>query len=114
MVGKTEPHLMQDRVRFEIITTYCGCLPCLLMAVTNVHATIQHVVEGKRLGHQFTYGSCTYHHLGIYHPPYPSIERLGPSLFDGRKPFEEHFGSERSLVELATRLDRRTRDGVGG
>jgi len=100
MVGKTEPILAADRERFEIITTYCGCLPCLLMGVPNVHATIQHVVAGKRLGHQYTWGGCVWHHLGYTSDPYCTEEMRGPSLAFGRTPFEDCFGTEESLVEL--------------
>ena len=85
-----------------VITRYCGCLPCLLMGLKDVHATIEHVTEnGRRIGgeeqHQWTIGLCEWHHFGV---PWEGMtvaglqKQLGPSLALGRTVFEEAFGDE--------------------
>lgn len=98
VVGRTAPILRRDEQRFRVIQAI-GCLPCLMVGDAGVPATIQHVSRGyKRVGgagqHQQTYGSCTWHHLG-YAP-----KRRGPSLADGRRPFEMYFAPEEDLIRL--------------
>lgn len=109
MVGKTKPIKPRDQLRFRIICDYMGCLCCALdersagyeeIALT----TIEHVTEhGRRLPdeHQATIGLCPWHHQGI---PWNTMTKkkmlliLGPSLADGRKPFEAHYGDEVNVL----------------
>ena len=102
MVGKTAPIRAHDAERMETIAKYCGCLPCLLVGLLDVHTTIEHVTEaGRRVGndeqHQHTIGLCDWHHFGTCRGEQTrqkiSGDR-GPSLAWGRRTFEEHFGDE--------------------
>ena len=104
MVGKTAPIKAREARRMEVITTYCGCLPCLLMGYTDVHTSIEHVTErGRRLPdeHRHTIGLCVWHHFG-YRRNHKTLswmaEQFGPSLTMGRIPFEEHFGDEVGIL----------------
>lgn len=97
MVGKTQAATRAQKARMDQIKMNCGCLPCLLKNLANVHCTVQHVVEGgKRLGHDFTYGSCLWHHMG---PEYAENRMPGPSLANNKREFVAAFGTERQLVQ---------------
>lgn len=86
----------------EIIAKHCGCLPCLLKGISDVHTTVEHVTEaGRRVGndeqHQWTIGLCVWHHFGRTSSSAHRnliIQSFGPCLADGRKPFEDYFGDE--------------------
>jgi hypothetical protein len=98
MVGKTKRPTSAEKKRMSLIgEQYFGCLPCRLEKsnYAPVLATVQHVVEGgKRLGHNYTYGLCCWHHFG--HDPM----RMGPSLALNKHTYVRRYGSERMLVEL--------------
>ncbi len=103
MVGKTPRILKDERKRLETIKLYCGCLPCLLMGHLDRHSTIEHVTEnGRRVGvksdeHKNTIGLCMWHHFGVCDAGQSKANmaiEYGPSLFGGRRIFEEHFGDE--------------------
>jgi len=99
MVGATIPPTKAEKDRMNWIgQQYGGCIPCLLSFRPQREATVQHVVEGKRLGHMFTYGGCVWCHLG--NPP----ELPTPSLAAGKKTFQSHFGAETMLCDLQTFL----------
>ena len=100
MVGKTKAPTPEEQNRMSWISQQYGCcIPCLLSNRPQRAATVQHVVEGrKRLGHESTYGSCVWCHLG--QPP----ELPSPSLQHGKKIFQAHFGSETMLCDLQTFL----------
>lgn len=105
MVGKTAPIRRQDEIRFKVIREYTGCLCCMLdrhdSAFEEIsQTTIEHVTDrGRRLAdeHQATIGLCPWHHQAT---PWTGLDPremnriLGPSLANGRKPFEEHYGDE--------------------
>ncbi len=102
MVGETAPIRPKDKRRFLIIKSHCGCLCCLLMGWLDVHATIEHITEaGRRKGHHASLGLCGWHHFGYCHKgtrsDYMTAE-FGPSLANGRKPFEDHFGDEVAVL----------------
>jgi hypothetical protein len=90
----------------ETISQYCGCLPCLLVGITDVHTTIEHVTEaGRRVGgeeqHQHTIGLCEWHHFARLHGGLTRQQASGihgPSLAWGRKTFEEFFGDELKVL----------------
>ena len=102
MVGRTAPIRPIDEHRFEVIREHCGCLTCLIRARLNIRCTVEHVTDaGRRVGgsaqHQYTVGLCEWCHLGW--PPEGMLTGqattiLGPSLANGRKPFEEAYGDE--------------------
>lgn len=63
--------------------------------------TQQHVTEGgRRLGEEYSYGSCEYHHLGkqIEGWSRQQMYHYGPSFAHGRKSFEERYGDERYIL----------------
>lgn len=105
MVGKTAPIRRQDEVRFVVIREFCGCLCCAIELYSSCRedialTTIEHVTDrGRRLEdeHQATIGLCPWHHQAV---PWNGVSKqemrdaLGPSLADGRRTFEEHFGDE--------------------
>jgi len=73
------------------------------MGFLDRHISIEHVTEsGFRVGkdslqHEASIGLCTWHHYGRCRSStvrQRMIGEFGPSLADGRKPFEEHFGDE--------------------
>jgi len=105
MVGKTAPIRNKDRIRFQVIREHTGCICCLIELRDAGYeeislTTIEHVTDrGRRLEdeHQATIGLCPWHHLGV---PWSGMQSrdmtgtLGPSLANGRRPFEEHYGDE--------------------
>lgn len=105
VVGKTAPIRRRDEVRFYVIRYYTGCLCCAIELYNSCRedvslTTIEHVTNhGRRLEdqHQATIGLCPWHHQAV---PWNGLSKkemrniLGPSLADGRRPFEEHFGDE--------------------
>lgn len=104
MVGKVVPATKAEREHQDIIKTYCGCLPCLLEGRFDIHATIQHVSEGrKRLGQDMVWGGCIWHHMA---QPWPGctedymLYQHGPSLMGHHRQFNETYGGERLLVEV--------------
>lgn len=103
MVGKTPRVLKNERLRLDKIKTYCGCLACLLMGHLDRHTTIEHVTEsGRRIGvksdqHANTIGLCLWHHFAVCDAGQTKADmgdEFGPSLAQGRKLFENHFGDE--------------------
>lgn len=103
MVGKTPRVLKNERLRLANIKEYCGCLPCLLMGHPDRHTTIEHVTEnGRRVGvksdqHANTIGLCLWHHFGACDHGLQKqfmTDEYGPSLAQGRRLFENHFGDE--------------------
>ena len=93
-----------DKDRMGLIKSNMPCLPCILKANKVRLPSVQHLVEGrKRLGHQFTYASCEWHHFGMNHGTMTRqdmIEMLGPSLAHGKRAYQEFFGLERLLVSI--------------
>jgi hypothetical protein len=81
--------------------TEVGCLLCLLKRQER-RGTVQHVTEGgRRLGHDYTYSSCPWHHQGVKEHGWSMQEMmgaLGPSFAHGRKNFEEVYGDERNVL----------------
>lgn len=96
MVGKTKAATADEKRRMTILKENVPCIPCLIEYGLPVLPTIQHVSRGyKRLGHGFTWSGCGWHHLGLE----PRMD--GPSLANGRKPFERRYGPEEFLVRCA-------------
>ena len=103
MVGKTARRTKSDNERIEFVKLYMGCLPCILCSYLDSHADYHHVVEGqRRLGHEYGYGACAWHHKGICWEGFDRQDmngRIGPSMAHGKKPYRAVFGRENLLVE---------------
>ena len=107
MVGRTPRIRKSARDRFDLIKSHCGCLPCLLTGHLDRHTSIEHITDrGRRVGkdsaqHDATLGLCAWHHYGVCDK---GVHRdtmeanYGPSLAHGRKPFEEFFGDELTVL----------------
>ena len=85
-------------MRFEAMKTV-GCLACLLDGTPHVDGEVNHIVKGrKRLGHEFSYLLCPYHHRNV--PPMDGLkhgeaeERWGPSLASSPAAFRERYGTD--------------------
>ena len=116
VVGQTAAISSFHRHRFEVIKEYGGCVCCLLMGYTDIHASIEHVTErGRRKGsgseqHSWTIGLDKWHHFGHCwsgQNRQKMIGMVGPSLAHGRKYFEEYFGEEEILVKIQDLIVKR-------
>ncbi len=91
-----------------LIKSNMPCLPCLLTVSRIRLPSVQHVVEGrKRLGHEFTYAMCEWHHFGTCFPGHTRQQMmglLGPSITQGSHNFRAFFGPERQLVRIQDML----------
>lgn len=100
-----------DRERFYLLKNHYGCAACRHLGISGHTVEIHHLVEGYRLGHQFTIPLCIWHHRGERENLAVTMERMrqffGPSLAREKKAFVSKFGSERELLEEVNRwLDR--------
>lgn len=105
MVGRSTPASKPEKERMSLIKREAWCIPCILNRTPNRNSTtIQHVVEGYRLGHEHSYGSCAWHHLGITDIPgwdrQDHLKYFGPSLAHGSREFKTVWAPERDLVKL--------------
>ena len=103
MVGKTKHATAAQKKRMSRISAL-PCLPCLIENMIRA-STVQHVTEGyRRLGHDYTYGSCEWHHQGYKVDGLSACTKqqlmgiLGPSFAHGRRAFEERYGDERYVL----------------
>jgi hypothetical protein len=71
-----------------------GCLCCRKAGSGYRAPDIHHILSGgRRIGHMATIGLCEFHHR------IPSNGTVvGPSLADGSKRFEAHWGTQRELL----------------
>jgi hypothetical protein len=92
-----------------------GCICCMLnreMGMATAYfgpGDAHHLLSGGlRRGHMATIGLCKWHHQA--EPPYPgmgereAIERFGPSVATGSKPFHALYGSDDDLLEFQNAL----------
>lgn len=91
-----------DKARIERIFLL-GCCACAAIGVPNHHQIeIHHILSGgERMGHRWTIPLCKGHHQGYFTAA--QRVRLEPeelvSIGTGRKPFNQMFGTERSLLK---------------
>lgn len=93
-----------------------GCLCCLanlakFLAATGMATEIHHLNSGghagqKRRGDEFSVGLCSWHHRGVLLPArgmtrLTMIQRFGPSLAGGSKPFRRIYGDDEHLLRRA-------------
>ena len=90
-----------NKHRFERLKDI-GCVACLKQGYHRL-AEIHHLVEGYRLGHDWTIPLCEWHHRGV--PPTMAMTKaqarqlLGPSLAETKRQFVGEYGTERELLE---------------
>jgi len=91
-----------DRERFASLRQL-GCIACTKRGIVGSKAEIHHLVEGYRLGHEYTIPLCTWHHRGERTDLSVSMESMrgifGPSMAREKRQFVGEFGSERELLE---------------
>lgn len=105
-MGKSRAITAADRERFYMLRLY-GCAACRKLGVNGHHPEIHppeihHLVEGYRLGHEYTIPLCVWHHRGERENLDVSMDRMrhffGPSMAREKKAFIKEFGSERELL----------------
>lgn len=106
MVGQKKKKTKSQLKRFRAIQEI-GCLACRQLGYYNVPCQIHHLVNGYRLGDEYTVGLCPYHHQGISDLDKETAYRiLGPSLATNKKEFIERFGTDDELLMEQNRLIR--------
>lgn len=77
-----------------------GCICCRKIGIKS-QIDVHHIVEGYRLGDEFTLPLCPYHHRGDPPDGMSSKEArayYGPSLRLEKRNFKAKWGSERMLL----------------
>jgi hypothetical protein len=79
--------------RFEALHRI-GCICCRRAGSGYAIPEVHHLLSGgRRIGHEATISLCPHHHR------FPSNGTVvGPSLADGSKLFEAHWGTQRELL----------------
>ena len=81
-----------------------GCLACRKDGRFGVPSDLHHPTSGgRRLGDDKVIPLCEFHHRGLLRAEAARFVR-GPSLADGRKALEAHYGTERELLAETERL----------
>lgn len=109
-----------DRRRWGIMQEI-GCIPCILedelrgeIKRRGTPPDMDHLVEGYRLGHAYTYSACPYHHRGV--PPsetsriFQLRSVLGPSKAIQARAYHSRYGTDYELLliqeqEIAVYID---------
>jgi len=94
---------------------HLGCICCMLNREQGMPTAFfgtceaHHLLSGgRRRGHTDTIGLCQWHHRAVR--PYEAltqaktIERFGPSVATGSKPFHAMYGSDDKLLEFQNAL----------
>lgn len=92
---KTKHRTKAHQRRFQQLQEL-GCVCCRQAGCGYVPPDIHHILDGgRRKSHDDTIPLCPYHHRGIQSEfgVYP-----GPSLADGKKPFEAEWGTQKELL----------------
>ena len=102
MVGKTKTPTKAQKVRFQKLQDL-GCIVCLNQSGAYRAPDVHHIIDcGRRMGHDYTIPLCPYHHRGVVSDP--AEVYLGPSLADGKRPFESCFGTQLQLLQQVNDL----------
>ncbi len=106
MVGKSKTATKAQRERMERIK-WIGCVPCLLARMPDSQCDVHHVLAGgigsDRMGHDFTYGNCPWHHKGDCwnrQTPFVMENLLGPSMAREPRLYREAYGTELELIKM--------------
>jgi hypothetical protein len=79
--------------RMLIIKSITGCVACIKDDRDPVPCNAHHMLAGgQRIGHDHTYGLCTFHHVGEL------------SIHGSKRRFLEKYGSEQELLEMTNKL----------
>jgi len=95
-----------DRERFQALQD-SGCVVCGEFHGHYQPPDIHHLVDGYRLGHQFTIPLCEWHHRGVpkaFMSCSETEKELGPSLARSKIDFNISFGTERELLDRTNAL----------
>jgi hypothetical protein len=93
-----------DAVKADRLQTI-GCLACRKDGVFGVPADLHHPTSGgRRLGDDKVIPLCPWHHRGVTGLAAAILYHHGPSLANGRKPFEARYGTEAELLAETERL----------
>lgn len=79
-----------------------GCICCRKAGSGWVGPDIHHILDaGRRISHDDTIPLCPYHHRGVQSD---FGTYVGPSLADGKKPFEAYWGEQTDLLKEVNKL----------
>jgi len=95
-----------DKHRFTELQNL-GCIVCGEFHGFYVEPAIHHIVDGYRLGHEYTIPLCAMHHQSI--PPFgmshrQALEKIGPAIHGQKVDFVAAYGTEMELLETTNRL----------
>jgi hypothetical protein len=98
-----------------VLVKKLGCICCMLNRTWGMPTAFfgpceaHHLLSGgRRRGHEATIGLCRWHHQAVR--PYEAmttdetIERFGPSVATGSKPFHATYGANDELLEFQEAL----------
>ncbi len=91
------------RRRFDIITREIGCICCRLKFGYYVEADANHLLEGYRLGHEYSTPECPWHHSGkcLTGTDARAMRKaFGASRKLHKKAFRIEFGTDQFLLDL--------------
>lgn len=106
--SKSLPSATKDEERRMRLIREHGCICCRMRLGVTEHCEIHHLlIGGRRAGHRYTIGLCSWHHRGACSAlPGHTRALRGPSLMDGSKAFHAVFGSDPALLAYQDRLIR--------
>lgn len=89
-----------------------GCVACLLSGWFSIDPEVHHLNAGglhggKRRGHDFTIGLCSWHHQGVsqdFSNPERGRMILGPSYKLHKMAFRARYGTDDQLLETTNKL----------
>lgn len=110
----TDKPTMAESARI-VLVKQLGCICCMLNRAQGMPTAFfgpceaHHLLSGgRRRGHDATIGLCQWHHRAVR--PYEAlterktIERFGPSVATGSKPFHAMYGTDDELLEFQDAL----------
>lgn len=91
-----------EAARIEAVK-FLGCLCCRQRGIVSGVAEYHHLLSGgRRRGHMFGIGLCSWHHRAAPFGRWPNAracrDELGPSLNEGSRLFHIVFGSDAELL----------------
>lgn len=94
--------------RFEMIRGY-GCIACRQLMMRFTYPEVHHLTtRGRRIGHDYTIGLCSYHHRNCvltmeFKTPSEAQAVLGTSLARSPATFHQDFGHDQDLLDQQNR-----------
>lgn len=116
MVGKTKHQIKADEARMSAIVEIC-CIACAIEGRPGVPCQVHHMLNGYRLGHQYSIGLCPWHHegdtpAGCNGSVELATKRYGPSLERNSRAFHARYGDDDELLiiqDAAIRISERAK-----